>query len=527
MKKLLSLITLVLILSFFLFTTPCPAKQMNILVYPFENTGNNKHSWISAGMTDSIISDLTRIQNIEVVSNSDRIKILNEMKFILSGLVEKDKMMKLGKLTGAHVIFTGSYLVAGDRIRVHARLVNVETGKVENSTKIDGTLNGIFDLQDKIVFTLMGNAKKVAIPDVKPVLLTEQDKRKIEEKPKVSLTAYEWYAKGLELNTTDPKKALTNFNKALDNDPNFTDALMQAGLTAGDKLDLFSEALVYLEKADQIFKSRNETQSAFYAKNIDYIGVVFRKKGQLDRALEYYSKSQSIYESLGLQITTSYAVLLMHIGLAYEYKGQSDRALEYYSRSQSIYETLGLQNTTSYAILLINIGLAYRMKQQLDLSLKHCLNAQSIYDYHGLQNTFDYANILYNIGIAYRNKRQLDHALEYYLKSQSIFDNLGLQNASDYANVTMSIGLVYMVSGQLDRALGYCLKSQSIFDTLGLQHTSNYAIGLLNIAILYEKKGQSNMAGKYYRESHDTFVRAGYSGKNRDIALNNAKRLGY
>ena len=91
----------------------------------------------------------------------------------------------------------------------------------------------------------------------------------------------------------------------------------------------------------------------------------------------------------------------------------------------------------------------------------------------------------------------------------------------------MSIGLVYMVSGQLDRALGYCLKSQSIFDTLGLQHTSNYAIGLLNIAILYEKKGQSNMAGKYYRGSYDTFVRAGYSGKNRDIALNNAKRLGY
>ena len=55
MKKLLFLMTLTVTLFTFLFTTPCSAKQMNILVHPFENTGDKAYSWISAGMTDTVL----------------------------------------------------------------------------------------------------------------------------------------------------------------------------------------------------------------------------------------------------------------------------------------------------------------------------------------------------------------------------------------------------------------------------------------------------------------------------------------
>jgi TolB-like protein len=401
MKKLLFLIPFTFILFFFLFITPCPAKQMNLLVHPFENTGDKEYSWISAGMTDTVITDLTRIKNISVVSNQDRKKILEEMKFIFSGLAEEDKMIKLGKLTGANIIFTGSYLVSGSRIRVHARLVNVETGKAESSTKIDGTLNGIFDLQDKVVFTLMGETEKITIADIKPVNLTEQDKKKIEEKPRPSVTAYESYSKGLEVWDTKPKEALTNFKKTLEIDPNYTDALMLAGITAGNTLNLFNEGLGYLEKAERIFKGRNETKSS------------------------------------------GYASLMMNIGSVYWSKGQLDRALEYYLNSQSIRDGLGLQNTDGYAVLMMNIGLVYR------------------------------------------GMGQLDRALEYYLNSQSIYDRLGLQNTAGYANL------------------------------------------MYGMAVLYEKQGQRDMAGRYYRMAYDTYVRADYSGKWREDALNNAKRLGY
>ena len=414
MKKHFFLITFAFILFFFLFTTPCPAKQMTILVHPFENTGDKEYSWISAGMTDSVITDLTHIQNISVVSNQDRKKALEEMKFVFSSLAEEDKMIKLGKLTGANVIFTGSYLVSGNRIRVYARLVNVETGKVESSTKIDGTIDGIFDLQDKVVFALIGETEKITIADIKPVNLTEQDKKKIEEKPKPKSAAYEWYAKGLEVQDTNPKEALTNFKKALDIDPNYTDALMSAGWTAGNTLNLFSEALGYLEKAERIFKGRNETKSAGYANLIMNTGIVYWKKGQLDRALEYYLNCQSIMDRLGLQNTADYANLMMNIGIVYQHRGQLDRALEYYLNSQSIMDRLGLQNTAGYANLMMNIGIVYWKKGQLDRALEYDLNCQSIMDKLGLQNTADYANLMYNMAVLYETKGQRDMAGRYF-----------------------------------------------------------------------------------------------------------------
>jgi tetratricopeptide (TPR) repeat protein/TolB-like protein len=485
MKKLLFSMTFTFFLFFFLFTTPCPAKQMNILVHPFENTGDKEYSWISAGMTDTVITDLTRIKNISVVSNQDRKKILEEMKFIFSGLVEEDKMIKLGKLTGANIIFTGSYLVSGSRIRVHARLVNVETGKVESSTNIDGTLNGIFDLQDKVIFTLMGETEKITIADINHVKLTEQDRKTIEEKPKPKLTAYELYAKGLKIKDTSPKEALTNFKKAVDIDPNYTDALISAGWTAGTTLNLFSEALGYLERAERIFKGRNETKSSDYAFLMMNIGNVYLSKGQLDRALDYYLNSQSIYDRLGLQNTAGYAGLMMNIGSVYGNKGQLDRALEYFLKVKFIEDRLGLQNTAGYA------------------------------------------NLMMSIGNVYLSKGQLDRALEYYLNSQSIYDRLGLQNTTNYAILMMNIGNVYLSKGQLDRALEYYLNSQSIYDRLGLQNTARYAGLMYCMAVLYEKQGQRDMAGRYYRMAYDTYVMSDYSGEWRDKALNNAKRLGY
>jgi TolB-like protein/tetratricopeptide (TPR) repeat protein len=527
MKKLLFLspFTIILFLSFL--TTPSPAKQMNILVHPFENTGEKEYSWISAGMTDTVISDLTRIQNISVVSNQDRKKILEEMKFIFSGLVEEDKMMKLGKITGANVIFTGSYLVSGSRIRVHARLVNVETGKTENSTKVDGTLSGIFDLQDKVVFALMGETAKITIADIKPVTLTEQDKKKIEEKPKPKSAAYEWYAKGLEVQDTNPKEALVNFKKALVIDPDYANALLTAGSTAAQTLNLYSEGIGYLERAERIFNGRNETKSADYAGLMMNTGNVYHGKGDLDRALEYYLNSKSIWEGLGLQNSADYANLMMNIGLVYSNKGQLDRAFEYYLSSKSIQGGLGLQNTTNYALLMMNIGIVYSNKGQLDRAFEYYLSSKSIRGGLGLQNTADYAKLIISIGIVYEKKGQLDLALEYYLNSKSILVGLGLQNTVDYANLILNIGVVYGRKGQLDRALEYFLDSKSIRDGLGLQNTAHYATLISNLALLYERQGKRDMAGRYYRMAYDTYVRADYSGEWRDKALDNAKRLGH
>ena len=412
-------------LLFISLSTPATAKTMNILVYPFENTGDKQYSWISAGMTDTVINDLMGLREVSVISNADRRKIMEETKFILSGLVGEETMVKVGKLTGANIIFTGSYLVSENNIRVIARLINVETGKVESSAKLDGTLEKIFDLQDKVVLTLLSDTAKVNIQDVTQVKIAEAEKNKIAEKPRPKTTAYELYAKGLELQDTNPKEALAYYTKALEIDETYVSALISAGFTAGNTLNLFDEALGYLNRADNILKSRKAANTNEYANLMMSIGSVYSSKGDLDRALKYHMDSQHIQDRLGLQNTAGYADLMGNIGLVYLYKGDLERALRYHMDSQQIQDSLGLQNTADYAVLMNNIGTVYYSKGDLDRALKYRMDSQQIRNRLGLQNTEDYARLLSYMGLLYEKQGDKGMAGRYYRNSYDTYVGFG------------------------------------------------------------------------------------------------------
>lgn len=116
MKLIKLAITIFLVIS----AIPLSAKNMTILVHPFQNTGDKKFSWVSAGMTASTISDLGKIQEITVISESDRVKAYKEIEFAQTGLTAvDDNAVKVGEMLGANFIFTGNYLVVGNRIRVN------------------------------------------------------------------------------------------------------------------------------------------------------------------------------------------------------------------------------------------------------------------------------------------------------------------------------------------------------------------------------------------------------------------------
>ena len=572
MKSAFLRIILIGIFLFLFFTVgaiPSNAGTMNILVQPFQNTGDEQFSWISAGMTDTVISDLKKIKGISVISDKDRKKILEELKFTQSGLVDEETVVKIGKMAGANVIFTGSFQVSGNHLRVNAKMMDLENGKVESSTKLDGTLEAIFDLQDKVVFSLLGDAEKINIANIEPAKLAVEDKKKIEGKYKPKTEAYQLYSKGLEVLDKNPKMALDYFNRAIEIDHSYASPLVGAGLVAGSSLNRFDVAVGYLENADKIFKSRGETASSEYSRLMMVMGDVYSDNGQLDLAVKYYRDSQSILDKLNLKNTENYSIGMNSIGLAYWKKGQLDLALKYFRDSQSILDGLDLQNTDrysntvcniglfyldkgqldlalkylldsqairerislqdtlDYSILMNNIGRTYYAKGQIDLALKYYLDAQVIKERLGLQNTNDYASVMTNIGLVYSGKGQLDLALKYSLESQVILDRLGLQNTTQYSNVMNNIGVVYFVKGQFDWALKYFLDSKAVNDRLGLQNTVAHGNTLFNIALIYLRQGQQSLAGRYFRMAYETYIKADYRGPLRDNALNNAQQLGF
>ncbi|HPS58683.1 MAG TPA: tetratricopeptide repeat protein [Spirochaetota bacterium] len=486
-RKKISLLTLIafasLILSQPVFTRTTPAK-MNILVYPFRFDGDTNFSWIAAGLTDTVISDLHNINAVSVFSDEDRKKAIREMELGMTGLFDESTVVKVGNVIGANVVFTGSIQVSGSVIRINARLLNVETTKIENTIKLDGTTEKIFELQDRVVTGLMTEAEKIQTSNLTQVKFSSDEIKKIESGYKPKREAYELYSKGLELRDSNPDAALSMFLKAAEIDPGYADALIEAGHTAGSILNRFPEALDYLARAASMLEKSGGTSSDDYARVLQYTGEVYRYKGEHDRAMEYYSKSLEIREKLGLQNTISYADTLSNMGILYRSKGDGDKAVEYYTRAEKILLDLGLQNSDGYASLMNNMGLA------------------SI------------------------SKGDPDKALEYFMVAKNTRERLSLQKSDGYATILNNIGIVYSSQLQYDKSLDYFMQAKQAYDGIKLQETVAYGVLQSNLAGVYENLGQKELAGEYYRKSYDTLTKIGYQGKWRDNALKNAKRLG-
>ncbi len=151
-------------------------EKMTVLVYPFENAGESKFSWVSAGMTSTVVSDLSTVKGITVISDADRKKALQELAFAQAGLIDEKKVLQAGKILGADIILSGNYTVASGRIRVNVTMTETESGKIRKSARIDGVLDDLFSVQDQIVNNLLSEAERItagpeeAVPETESAL---------------------------------------------------------------------------------------------------------------------------------------------------------------------------------------------------------------------------------------------------------------------------------------------------------------------------------------------------------------------
>jgi len=138
-------------------------------------------------------------------------------------------------------------------------------------------------------------SRTVKVVDVIKAVITDNERSRIKTKQRPELTAYEYYAKGFEIQDTDPSGALRLFNEALAVDPEYADALLLAGYTAGCILNRFAEGLAYLEKASGLLKKLNQSETADYTLLLMNMALVYEKKGQKEAAGKLYIVDRSVY----------------------------------------------------------------------------------------------------------------------------------------------------------------------------------------------------------------------------------------
>jgi len=185
-----------------------PDKSIAVLY--FENMSSERESdYICAGITEDIITDLSKINELSVVSRTDMLPFRNK----------EVNIRQVADALRVNYVLEGSVRKAGNRIRVTAQLINSRDGYHLWADRFDGMVEDIFDLQNEV-------ARKIA--EALKVSLTASEEASLAKKPTDDLRAYDLYMRGREFLSRRGKKntetAMRMFESALDIDRNFAGA---------------------------------------------------------------------------------------------------------------------------------------------------------------------------------------------------------------------------------------------------------------------------------------------------------------
>ncbi len=210
------------ILIFLLILYSSISAQNTLSVLYFENTtADTEYQWLSKGLADMLISDLSGIPDIKIIERESLEKVLQEQALSLTGLTEEGSAVEVGKLLQADQLIYGAYIVNDDVIRIDMKLVAVESGTILHALDVKGDIDDIFELETELVtdLRLHLNLKERPVP------------RKPDTK---SVDALARYYTGIDhLDHKRYAQAETEFTKATELDPLFYRA--QEGLAEAYK----------------------------------------------------------------------------------------------------------------------------------------------------------------------------------------------------------------------------------------------------------------------------------------------------
>jgi non-specific serine/threonine protein kinase len=288
-----------------------PDKSIAVLYFENMNSASDD-DYFCAGITEDIITDLSKISELKVVSRTDVLPFRNK----------EVNTRQVGEALRVNYILEGSVRKAGNRIRITAQLINVRDGYHLWAERFDRFVEDIFDLQNEVSQKIV-EALKISLSDSEKLLLAQ--------KPTDDLKAYDCYLRARELlylkGKRNTESAIQMFQSAVAIDAGF--AASYAGLAEayscmyewydGDPVWLskaiemnqralnldptsleaqFGIAMVYFHH--RRFPESKRTIDAILKENSEFypgylrLGMIEELSGDLDRALKYYRRASEL-----------------------------------------------------------------------------------------------------------------------------------------------------------------------------------------------------------------------------------------
>jgi TolB-like protein/class 3 adenylate cyclase len=188
---------------------PFPDKP-SIAVLPFANmSGDPEQEYFADGMVEEIITALSRIRWLFVIARNST--------FSYKG--QSPNVRQIGRELGVRYVLEGSVRKAGSRVRITAQLIDAASGAHLWADRFDGSLEDVFDLQDKVASSVAGI--------IEPALQAAETARSA-HRPTNDLTAHDLYLRACALELSLAPDALRLLNQAIGRDPHYGPALALA-----------------------------------------------------------------------------------------------------------------------------------------------------------------------------------------------------------------------------------------------------------------------------------------------------------
>ncbi|MGZ8845120.1 MAG: protein kinase domain-containing protein [Pyrinomonadaceae bacterium] len=193
-------------------TTMTDREKKNLAVLPFKNLNNDPaSSFYEFALADAVITELARIRSLVVRPSSVMSKYQGQVV----------DPADVGRELSVDAVLSAGFIHVGERFRVNAQLLDVKTGNIIWSDRVDASANDIIAVQDEITQRIVDGLRIELSPDEQAGLAQPKT---------VNAEAYQEYLRGRDrfarfifrtVSAEDCDAAIAHFTRAIELDHEF------------------------------------------------------------------------------------------------------------------------------------------------------------------------------------------------------------------------------------------------------------------------------------------------------------------
>ena len=396
-----------LVYWFFVRRVVNPGQLESIAVLPFQNASNDAGiDYLADGISESLINSLTELQQLKVIARNTAFRYK----------AKEVDAQTVGRELDVRAVLMGRIRQAGDRINIQVDLVDASNGAQLWGEEYERSVSDVLTVKQTIAREVTAKLR---------LRLTGEQQQQLTKRDTTNPEAYQFYLRGRyywnKRTAENLKKAIQEFQQALDRDPNFALGyvgvadcylLLQqyAGAPASETLP---QARAALERALQIDGTLAEAHASL---------------GMVNEGLYRWAEAEEEFKR-AISLNPNYPTAHHWFALSHLSRRQFDDALSEMKRAQELDPLSPIIGST--------LAMTYLLKSKPDLALAQCKRVIE------LEPNFPSAHLY--LGWSYTKLGRNDEALAELEKAVELSGRAGFY--------LEDLGYLYAVNGRRKEAL--------------------------------------------------------------------------